>query len=206
MEEEKIFKEINDHLLEDEKPSKYIRSMINKGLLREEPFNFISKLEDIPQNKKYHPEGNVLEHTLMVVDEAAKIKNLSKDSKAFMWAALFHDLGKITTTKLRDGRITSYNHDIEGEKIVEDILEKLKVDEDFKNKVLYLVRYHMHTFFINKNLPFSDIKGLLSRGDVEEVALISLADRLGRGEIDDFGKKEVYKFIEDFREKVKTLK
>ena len=38
----------------------------------------IKNLEKVEQNLKYHPEGNVLNHILLVVDKAVKIKNIQK--------------------------------------------------------------------------------------------------------------------------------
>lgn len=35
----------------------------------------------------------------MVVDEAAKRRNLSKEKDVLMWSALLHDIGKKPTTK-----------------------------------------------------------------------------------------------------------
>ena len=152
---------INEILLESKTPSKEIIRLIKEGKLDEQPFDLIKKLSEIDQNRKYHPEGNVLNHVLLVVDEAAKNKNHSKNKEVFMWAALLHDMGKLTTTKLRKGRLTSYNHDVEGEKIAYDILDKLGKDEDFKVKVSKLVRYHMQPLFFDKNLPFFDPSNML---------------------------------------------
>ena len=116
--------------------------------------DLIKKLITIDQNKKYHPEGNVLNHVLLVIDEAAKNRALSSDKEIFMWSALLHDIGKLTTTKVRKGRITSYNHDIEGEHISYDILDKLGASDYIKNNVSKLVRYHMQPLYFDKNLPF----------------------------------------------------
>ncbi len=35
-----------------------------------------------------------------------------------MWGALLHDLGKAPTTKIRKGKITSYDHDKVGAELV----------------------------------------------------------------------------------------
>ena len=48
-----------------------------------------------------------------------------------MWAALLHDIGKLTTTRVRKNRITSYNHDTEGKDIAMNILNELTDDEAF---------------------------------------------------------------------------
>lgn len=196
---------INEILLESKTPSKEIIRLIKEGKLDEQPFDLIKKLSEIDQNRKYHPEGNVLNHVLLVVDEAAKNKNYSKNEEVFMWAALLHDMGKLTTTKLRKGRLTSYNHDVEGEKIAYDILDKLGKDENFKVKVSKLVRYHMQPLFFDKNLPFFDPSNMLKECDYEEVALLSKCDRLGRGELNESKIKEECDRIENFKNYCKKV-
>ena len=77
------------------KPSEDLERLIIEGYLDKEPFNKIKKLNNIEQNPKYHPEGSVLKHVLLVVDLASEYKKYSNDEKVFMWAALLHDIGKI---------------------------------------------------------------------------------------------------------------
>lgn len=179
------FEELNDILLNSDKPSQDIRKLIEEGKFDEEPFAKIKKLANIDQNEKYHPEGHVLNHVFLVVDEASVRKSESKDKRVFMWAALLHDIGKLTTTRIRKNRITSYNHDIEGEKIALEFLDKLTDDIDFKLKVTKLVKYHMQPLFYDKNLPFFNPKEMFSETDCEEVALLSACDRMGRGNISE---------------------
>src|SRR5262245_27588149 len=48
-------------------------------------------LENVKQNPKYHPEGDVLYHTLQVFEEARAERPWDED---FLLAALLHDVGK----------------------------------------------------------------------------------------------------------------
>ena len=204
MSQELTFKEISNHLIEDETPSLYIKKILSDERYSFELKDKLLKLETIDQNPKYHPEGNVLNHVLLVLDNAAQIKNFSADSLAFMWAALLHDIGKLTTTKIRKGRITSYNHDVEGEKISKQILDNLIDNEELKYTVSKLVRYHMQPLFFDKNLPFFSCEEMLKEIDYKEVALISMADRLGRGNITSETKKKELENLEKFKAYLKT--
>lgn len=179
----KIFNEVNEILLKSMKPSEDIKSLIKEGKFNDKPFNLIKKLQDIDQNLKFHPEGSALNHVLLVLDKASEVKKLSKDEKVFMWSALLHDIGKLTTTKIRKGRITSYNHDIEGEIIGLNFLELVSDDKDFNKKVSKLIRWHMQPLFYDKNLPFFEPQNMLNDVEYKEVALLSYCDRLGRGEL-----------------------
>lgn len=204
MSQELTFKEISNHLIQDERPSLYIKEILLNNNYNFELKEKLLKLEKIEQNPKYHPEGNVLNHVMLVLDNAAKVKQFSSDRLVFMWAALLHDIGKLTTTKVRKGRITSYNHDVEGEEISKQILDKLTDDEDLKYKVSKLVRYHMQPLFFDKNLPFFSYEDMLNEVDYNEVALISMVDRLGRGNITSEIKEKELKNLEKFKAYLKT--
>jgi len=129
---------------------------------------------------------NVWNHTMLVIDEAAKVKSKSSDSRAFMWAALLHDIGKPDTTRIRKGKITSYEHDKLGAKMSKEFLEQFKsnvennVDDKFIEKVASLVRWHMQILFVVKSLPFADINRMKEQAPVCDIALLGLCDRLGR--------------------------
>ena len=133
------------------------------------------------------------------MDLASEYKKYSNDEKVFMWAALLHDIGKLTTTRVRKNRITSYNHDTEGKDIAMNILNELTDDEEFKQKVSKLVRWHMQPLFYDKNLPFFQPQDMINDVEYKEVALLSLCDRIGRGNLDEDRIKEEKERIESFK-------
>ena len=194
-----LFVKVDKILLESSKPSDEIRSLIEDGHFDIEPFNLIKKLANIDQNPKYHPEGNVLNHILLVTDNASNLKEKAIDKRAFMWGAFLHDIGKLTTTKIRKNRITSYNHDIEGEQISLNFLDKLDDDEKFKKRVSKLVRWHMQPLFFDKKLPFFKPKDMLNDVEYKEIALLSLCDRLGRGKMNPETIESEKNRIENFK-------
>ncbi|HHX13122.1 MAG TPA: HDIG domain-containing protein [Clostridiales bacterium] len=176
----KLYNEITEHLINDDTPSQYLNKLSNGAEFKEYPLKLLNDLKKTEQSPKYHPEGNVWNHTMLVVDEAAKVRDESNDKKAFMWSALLHDIGKPDTTRMRKGRITSYDHDKVGGKLSIDFLDVYTDDIEFKLKVGALVRYHMHMLYVLKKLPFADMKNLLRKVDIEDMALLSKCDRLGR--------------------------
>ena len=179
--EKKLFEEIERHLLNDEKPSEYLRSNLHK--FKNSELGFINEFEKIEQSPVHHPEGNVLNHMLLVVDGAALVREYANDKRVLMWSAVFHDIGKLKATKLKKGRITAYDHDTIGAKDAIKILETYDfLNEDFKSKLINMVRYHMHSLYIAKDLPFGDIKGMLSNVEMHDMILLFFADKIGRGE------------------------
>ncbi|CAI3725505.1 Conserved hypothetical protein [Clostridium neonatale] len=200
------FLEIEKHLLNDEKPSIYLNEQVENGDFDEYPLSMIKDLLTVEQNPIYHPEGNVFIHAMMVVDEGATVRERSKDKKAFMWALLLHDLGKKPTTKLRKGKLTSYNHDTVGAKMAREFLEYFNQDEVFINKVISLVRWHMQILFVTKNSRFQNIKQMLEDVDVDvdEMILVSRCDRLGRGNLNKLKREETLKEVENFKKILKN--
>lgn len=193
------FQEIDNHLMNDNKPSNFIIELNKAGIIETEyPFTLLGALKDTPQSPKHHPEGSVWNHTLMVLDNAAERKHLSKNPQVLMWAALLHDLGKAPTTRMRKGRITSYDHDAVGEKLAGQFLWELTRDERFIHQVAKMVRWHMQILFVVKGLPFANVKKMAAEVSIEEIALLGFCDRLGRGEMTPLKKQEEEQTIEKF--------
>jgi tRNA nucleotidyltransferase (CCA-adding enzyme) len=113
----------------------------------------LARLAETPQDPEWHPEGDVWLHTLMVVDEAAAVVgdgrwDLNGDEPLHVvLGALFHDLGKATTTEraIKDGRsrIVSPRHEAAGCAPAAAILERLTFGEDAERAALAIVRWHL---------------------------------------------------------------
>ncbi len=195
--------EIENILLNSEKPSDELRELFSKvKKYKEYPFDMLYKLKDVPQSKMHHPEGDVWVHTLMVVDEASKMKEKSKNKRVFMWAALMHDVGKFETTRERKGKITAYDHDKVSARKTVEFFRFFNEDEDFIKDVVALVRWHMQPLFVVKNLPFADIENMLKEVNVEELSLLCLSDRIGRGDLDPKRIQEEKENMKIFERKV----
>ncbi|MBN1069301.1 HDIG domain-containing protein [Clostridium botulinum] len=206
MEEKKIFLEIEKHLLNDEKPSLFLNEELHKGSFDKYPLSMIKDLREVPQNPKYHPEGNVFIHTMMVVDEGAKRREISNDKRIFMWTLLLHDIGKKPTTKIRKGRLISYDHDKVGAEMAEEFLNYFNENKDLVDYVRKLIRWHMQSLFVVKNTRYQDIEGILRDISVDDIALVSLCDRLGRGGLDDSLIEQTKNDIEFFKKVLNSKK
>jgi len=197
-----MFKEFEYHLLQDEKPSQYFRRLTDSRLFSEiYPFTLLGDLNRVEQQPEHHPEGNVWEHTLLVVDLAAMSRATSEDPRVLMWAALLHDLGKTHTSRVRRGRITAYDHDKLGAVLAAGFLQEFTDDEEFIKKVAQMVRWHMQILFVVKDLPFADIDRMIAEVPLGEIALLSLCDRLGRGELNEAAKQKEMDNLRVFMQK-----
>ena len=110
-------------LLKAEQPSVFFRALARMNHLREF-FPEVDACRGVAQNPKFHPEGDVFEHTMLVLDCAAALRARAKEPLAFMLAALLHDVGKRAATQVQpDGRITAYGHETLGLAIAERQLQ-----------------------------------------------------------------------------------
>ena len=176
-----LYSSIDRHLQEDSIPSVYLNSIYDTPLFQQHPFHMLYRLKQTEQSLLHHPEGNVWNHTMLVVDEAATVKEKSANPRVFLWAALLHDIGKPDTTRRRKGKITAYDHDKVGAVLAKQFLQECNENSKFIEEVTQLIRYHMQILFVAKSLPFADIQGMAQNTNIQEVALLGLCDRLGRG-------------------------
>jgi poly(A) polymerase len=97
-------------------------------------------MRDVKQNPDHHPEGDVYQHTLGLLERLAP-----GCSTTLALAALLHDVGKPITAAPRasDGQPTFYGHEEAGEPLAEAILRRLKFDNDVVDTVTSHVRQHM---------------------------------------------------------------
>jgi putative nucleotidyltransferase with HDIG domain len=176
----KLFEEMQAHLLTDDAPSAYLNRISGEDIFNEYPFSLLNRLKEVQQSLKHHPEGNVWNHTMLVVDEAARKKEKSGKPAAFMWAALLHDIGKAETTNIDKGRITAYNHEKVGAFQAEEFLKEFLEDNALIQHIVSLIRWHMQILFVVKSMQFADIKSMLNEADPDEIALLGYCDRMGR--------------------------
>ncbi len=109
------------------------------------------------------------------------------------WAALFHDIGKPATYGINEdkgGRITFYNHDLQGADIFTALAARLRWSSRDTRVVARLITAHMRPFFLANNQRKGDLslKACLrlvkSIGDhLPGLFLLAMADALaGKGE------------------------
>ena len=72
-------------------------------------------------------------------------------AEVLKWGAFLHDLGKPETRKIREdkgGRITFYNHDEVGYKLVQKLGHDLRWSNEKRERVASLTAMHMHPFHL----------------------------------------------------------
>lgn len=136
---ERVTGEIKKLLLQAERPSIGFELMRALGIIKTY-YPELLVLADTPQEPDWHPEGDVWIHTMMVVDQAARIAYrvthrdnpfegfTDEERLQIVLGALCHDLGKPSTTKMgeKDGvqRIRSLGHEEAGVEPTKTLLSK----------------------------------------------------------------------------------
>jgi tRNA nucleotidyltransferase (CCA-adding enzyme) len=96
----------------------------------------VDALFGVPQPAQWHPEIDTGVHTLMVLDQAAR---LSSDPK-IRFAALVHDLGKGTTDPAEWP--SHRGHEQRSVALIEALCERLRVPGDYRELSVIVARYH----------------------------------------------------------------
>ncbi len=87
------------------------------------------------QNHPHHCM-NVGKHTLCTLQHVPP-------TQKYRWAALLHDIGKPDTLKMDEEGITHFKgHQVKGAQMAQDIMKRLRFDNDTMSVVVKLVEYH----------------------------------------------------------------
>ena len=203
---ERIYEEFKKLFLKSNKPSIGFELLRELGLLKY--FKELEVLINCEQEPEYHPEGDVWIHTLMCLDELAKILEKEKIEDEYKKLYLFygilcHDFGKPFCTKEINGKITSYKHESLGIEPTISFLEKLTNEKKFIEIVCSLVKNHLIPFQLYlSHSSEKAVKRLSLKVNIEDLCLVCLADCLGR-DLED--KCKCYDAINWLNEKAKEL-
>ena len=156
---ERIRDEINK-IFTASKPEKGLDLLDQSGLLKE-VLPDIAALHGVEQPPQYHPEGDVFEHTRLML---TKIENPDLE---LALSVLFHDVGKKPTFRVDEtGRIRFNNHENIGADMAEQIMTGLRYDNKKIQTVRELVKHHMQF----KDVPHmrqSTLKNMMARPTFE---------------------------------------
>jgi tRNA nucleotidyltransferase (CCA-adding enzyme) len=98
-------------------------------------------------------------------------------------AALFHDIAKPHTKRMKDGQATFYGHEVVGAKITKKVLEDLRFPKEIIDKVTKLVRWHMF-FSETETITLSAVRRMVRNVTPEliwDLMNVRAADRVGTG-------------------------
>ena len=176
---ERVFEELKKALLQARCPSAFfeeLRKMESLGVW----FGELERMIGVPQDPVFHPEGDVWNHTMRTLDEAAKLRDTAKKPLYFMLAALCHDMGKPASTREIDGRLHAYGHDETGVSTAEGFLRRITAEKRLIEYVCNAVRLHMRpNMLVQQKASDKAYRRLFDRASVpEDLLLLAKADFL----------------------------
>ncbi len=124
-----------ENALGEQTPSRFFEVLRNCGALA----RILPELEQlfgVPQPKHHHPEEDTGVHTMMVLDQAAR---LTSDTRV-RFAALVHDLGKGTTPREEWPKHIAHEH--RGVELVNAMCDRLRIPNDYRELAQIVTRYH----------------------------------------------------------------
>lgn len=153
----------------------------------ENQFDWVKRMQDVPQDPKHHAEGNVAIHTQMVLKElqqCSAFQKLSLEEQEVLWtAALLHDVEKYSTTVHEpDGSITSSGHARKGAQFVRRLLYMDRpAPFAIREQLVGLVRHHgLPIWLFEKEDPIKALVKASMEVNIAWLALLARADILGR--------------------------
>ena len=136
---------------------------------------------DTPQDPIWHPEGDVLIHTMQALQYATDNFEFRDDKHKFkiMLAVLLHDIGKPETTTLNEkGSISSKGHAKAGADKAREFIKRYTEEAELVDEVPKLIYDHMFQF--GTKYGDSAIRRLATRVKVEDLVMVCDADSSGK--------------------------
>ncbi|MBR5093531.1 MAG: tRNA nucleotidyltransferase [Oscillospiraceae bacterium] len=178
---ERVMGETEKALLKAARPSRFFEELRRMGQL--EPWlPELRALIGVPQPPVHHPEGDVWEHSMQVLDQAALLRSDAREPLGLMLAALCHDFGKALCTEEREGSIHAYGHEEAGLPPVGTFLGRLGREKKLGAYVRDMTRLHMlPNMLVAQGAKPRSFLRLFDRAICpEDLLLLARADHLGR--------------------------
>jgi len=154
---ERVWQEMSRALMEAH-PSRFFEVLRECGALAV-ILPEVDELFGVPQVEKSHPEIDTGVHTLMVIEQAARLDA----SLSARFACLVHDLGKGLTPREQWPRHIA--HEKRGLEPIGEVCERLRVPSDCRDLALLVGEFHLHAHRALELKPATVVK-LLERLDV----------------------------------------
>ncbi len=194
---ERVMGELEKALLKADRPSVFFETLREMNQLKDW-FPEVEALIGIQQSPVHHPEGDVWNHTMHVLDRAAWLSGGAKypysdgtESIApswelgFMISALCHDFGKTVATEIgEDGRIHALGHEQAGVEITDRFIRRLTRERKLRQYILNMTELHMKpNILAGAKAKVKSTNKLFDESvDPEGLILLARADYLGREE------------------------
>jgi poly(A) polymerase len=132
----------------------------------------VDALRGVRQSPEYHPEGDVLVHTRLLLRHLP-----SAPTETLALGALLHDIAKPLCVGERNGKITFYGHSERGADMAIEICQRLRRSREVWERVAYLVRNHLRLVQAPE-MRLSTLKRMLREDGFPELLQLARIDAL----------------------------
>lgn len=181
---ERVWKELSRALMEDH-ARLFFDTLLECDALHV-LFPEVYKLKTALEARRWHPEGDAYEHTMLVLTQAVE-SNFDLETRV---ACLVHDFGKGLTP--RDQLPKHYGHEMTGVPVAKSFCDRLTVPTKMRDRAMKTTRFHMHMHKLDTLNPKTWVKMFMEMDafrDPEVVLLlwaVGVCDENGRlGSQDD---------------------
>ncbi|WP_041416264.1 multifunctional CCA addition/repair protein [Shewanella halifaxensis] len=175
---ERVYIELNKALATDN-PQIFFQVLRDCGALAV-LFPEIEALFGVPQPEKWHPEIDTGVHTMMVLEQVAKLT----DDNSVRFAALVHDLGKALSPK--EHLPKHHGHGQKGLPLIKSLCERFRVPNEYRDLALLVSDQHQNIHKITE-LRADTLVKLFDKADfwrkpqrLEQLLIACEADSKGR--------------------------
>ena len=193
---ERIAGELRKALTKSEHPSVFFE-ILRKMEQLDIWFPEVKALIGVPQNPIYHAEGDVWNHTMLVLDQAAGLRENAENPYWFMLAALTHDFGKAICTEEQNGVLHSYDHEQKGIPLAEAFLLRFSRETRLIDYVKNMVLLHMKPNTLAHANSAVKATNRLFDQSIDPEGLICLAQADDRGRITERSAISTEPFLRD---------
>lgn len=168
---ERVWKELSRALMEP-CPRLFFDTLLEADVLHI-LFPEVYALKSALEHRKWHPEGDAYEHTMLVLTQSVLAGNDLTDRLA----ALVHDFGKGLTPK--DLLPNHFGHEDAGVPVVEKFCNRLTVPARMRDQVMQTTRYHMHMHLLGELKSKTFVKMFMGLGAWRDAEMVDRLHRLG---------------------------
>ncbi len=113
----------------------------------------VDALRGVTQPEQFHPEGDVWEHTLKMIEIFSLRTDRLRADYRLAWGILLHDVGKPAAQSRNAAGIHFYGHARKGEEIAGEILLRLRFSRSDMETIVSLIQNHMHFMNVMEMRP-----------------------------------------------------
>jgi tRNA nucleotidyltransferase/poly(A) polymerase len=132
----------------------------------------VARMHGVAQSPDHHPEGDVWEHTLLLLGQLAP-----GVAETLALGALLHDVAKPLCVGRKGDRITFYGHPTAGATLAVEICQRLRRSRATWERVDYLVRHHLRLVQAPE-MRLATLKKMLGEDGFPELSRLARLDAL----------------------------